>query len=179
MDAPSSHVVAPEASSSVVPGQTSLPDGADDDMDQQPSHASSYSAEDDEDATAPWIEVTRRAQRKNQHSTTTAVGRTLLRPAITETRNSNLSSNKPKPPRLPENDYKKAIRTRNSLALRKISPYTLASCILHEAKLTWREADLKIRINAEPLFTKHILPSKRPSCKPLFRHQASKTHCTV
>ncbi|KAH9368557.1 hypothetical protein HPB48_020934 [Haemaphysalis longicornis] len=40
-----------------------------------------------------------------------------------------------------------AIRPRNGLALRKISPYTLASSILHEAKLTWREADLKIRIN--------------------------------
>ncbi|KAH9378582.1 hypothetical protein HPB48_009949 [Haemaphysalis longicornis] len=113
-------------------------------MDQQPSHAFSCSAEDDADATAPWIEVTRRAQHKNKHPTTTAAGRSPLKPGTTATSNSKLPSNRPKPPRLPENDYKMAIRPRNGLALRKISPYTLASCFLHEANLTLREADLKI-----------------------------------
>ncbi|KAH9362351.1 hypothetical protein HPB48_018003 [Haemaphysalis longicornis] len=130
MDATSPHVMAaPEASSSVVPGQTPLPDGADDDMDQQPSHAFSCSAEDDGHATAPWIEVTKLAQRKNQHPTTTAAGRSPFKPAITATRNSKLPSNRPKPPRLPENDYKMAIRPPNGLALRKI----VHACQLHFA----------------------------------------------
>ncbi|KAH9375587.1 hypothetical protein HPB48_011730 [Haemaphysalis longicornis] len=147
MDAPSTHVVgAPDASSSVIPGQTPMSDGADDHMDQQPSQAFFCSAEDDEDATAIWIEVNRRAQRKNQHPTTTAACRSPPKPVTTATSYSKLPSNRPKPPQLLENDYKMGIRPFNGLALLKISLNTLVSCILHEASLTWREADLKIRI---------------------------------
>ncbi|KAH9374551.1 hypothetical protein HPB48_016372 [Haemaphysalis longicornis] len=49
-------------------------------------------------------------------------GRSPLKPATTATSNSKLPSNRPKLPRLPENDHKMAIRPRNGLALRKISP---------------------------------------------------------
>ncbi|KAH9368955.1 hypothetical protein HPB48_001023 [Haemaphysalis longicornis] len=146
MDVTSPHAVAPEASSFVVPSQIPLSCDVDD-MDQQPSEAFFCTKEDDENNTAPWIEVTRRAQRKKQNSTTPDAGTTPLKPAMKPTRNPSQVSRKPRPPPLPENDYKMVIRPRNGLALSKVSPYTLASCILHEAKLTWREADLKIRTN--------------------------------
>ncbi|KAH9372711.1 hypothetical protein HPB48_004215 [Haemaphysalis longicornis] len=120
MDETSPHAVAPDNSSFVVPSQIPLPDDVDN-MDQQFSKAFFCTKEDDEKNTAPWIEVTRRAQRKEENSTTPDAGTTPLKPAMKPTRNATLVSRKPRPPLLPENDYKMVIRPRNGLALSKIS----------------------------------------------------------
>ncbi|KAH9384761.1 hypothetical protein HPB48_026774 [Haemaphysalis longicornis] len=119
MDVTSPHEVAPEASSFVVPSQIQLPDDVDD-MNQQSSDQQSCSKEDDDNNIAPWIKITRRAQRKKQTGDET-------KQELQQQAKATSSS---------ENDYKMMIRPRNGLALRKISPYTLACSILHEAKLT-------------------------------------------
>lgn len=102
-----------------------------------------------------WILNVSRAQRrkakvsdtKNQNLTP---ARPILRPSI--------HNAKPKPPPLPKDDYKLVIRPKEGLALAKLSPAQLSEALLQEAKLTWREADLRIRVDE----TQNILTVSTP-----------------
>ncbi|KAH9362605.1 hypothetical protein HPB48_015481 [Haemaphysalis longicornis] len=102
-----------------------------------------------------WILNVSRAQRrkakvsdtKNQNLTP---ARLILRPSI--------HNAKPKPPPLPKDDYKLVIRPKEGLAVAKLSPAQLSEALLQEAKLTWREADLRIRVDE----TQNILTVSTP-----------------
>ncbi|KAH9378064.1 hypothetical protein HPB48_007112 [Haemaphysalis longicornis] len=91
-----------------------------------------------------WIlNVSRAQRRKAKVSDTKNQKLTPARPIV----RPSIHNAKPKPPPLPKDDYKLVIRPKEGLALAKLSPAQLSEALLQEAKLTWREADLRIRVD--------------------------------
>lgn len=94
-----------------------------------------------------WIEsvskATRRKNRASLDSTAQQLSQTppkaIIRPDANVT--------KPRPPPLPKEDFKMVIRPKEGLNLRKQSPALLSESILSAAQITWREAELRVRVD--------------------------------
>ncbi|KAH7934085.1 hypothetical protein HPB49_021278 [Dermacentor silvarum] len=81
-------------------------------------------AEENEEDNEPWINVTSRARRRRLQTRSTApqLSRTPRKPVL---RQSRPAMRKPRQPPLPADDYKLAVRPRNSLQLNKPSSAVL------------------------------------------------------
>lgn len=109
-----------------------------------------YEQETDEERTShgDWIDVVSKANRKKnkKRPQETEVGQSLATTSArgtTETR----PRGSPKPPPLPKSDFKMVIRPMEGLDLRKYQTATLSDSILNATQLSWKQADLKIRID--------------------------------
>lgn len=103
------------------------------------------------------IEIFCRAQRRKQKASSATLGVTpnhsLAAPSTT--------TSKPKPTTLPKDNYKLVIRPKEGLSLTKLNLAKLAGAILHESRLTWREADIRIRVEE----TQNIITVNTPHQK--------------
>ncbi|KAH7959108.1 hypothetical protein HPB49_008310 [Dermacentor silvarum] len=97
---------------------------------------------------SPWIEVTRRANRRSppppRHSTL-ALDQTLPKPALRR----GPGPRQPRQPPLPMEDYKVGIRPRNGLPLTKINPMHLTTAIAREAGIPNSPSPFQLRIDEE------------------------------
>lgn len=108
-----------------------------------------------------WIEIVSRAQRRKQKASSATL-------RVTPNHSSagpSTTTSKPKPPPFPKDDYKLVIRPKEGLSLTKLNPAKLAGAILHESRLTWREADIRIRVEE----TQNIITASTP------HHKAAQT----
>ncbi|KAH7949931.1 hypothetical protein HPB49_017140 [Dermacentor silvarum] len=128
--------------------QSSTEASEDEDMEIRESQGPLPAAEENEEDSEPWINVTSRARRRRlqTRSTTPQLSQTPPKPVL---RQSRPVMRKPRQPPLPADDYKLAVRPRNILQLNKVSPGKLVDAITNEAKLQIGYTGFKIRIDED------------------------------
>ncbi|KAH7955033.1 hypothetical protein HPB49_024220 [Dermacentor silvarum] len=128
--------------------QSSTEASEDEDMEIRESQGPLPAAEENEEDSEPWINVTSRARRRRlqTRSTTPQLSQTPPKPVL---RQSRPVMRKPRQPPLPADDYKLAVRPRNGLQLNKVSPGKLVDAITNEAKLQIGYTGFKIRIDED------------------------------
>ncbi|KAH7960103.1 hypothetical protein HPB49_016960 [Dermacentor silvarum] len=128
--------------------QSSTEASEDEDMEIRESQGLLPAAEENEEDSEPWINVTSRARRRRlqTRSTTPQLSQTPPKPVL---RQSRPVMRKPRQPPLPADDYKLAVRPRNGLQLNKVSPGKLVDAITNEAKLQIGSTGFKIRIDED------------------------------
>lgn len=91
--------------------------------------------------------MSKSAKRRNKANATTTQQPedSPTKPAL----KSRRETSRPKPPPLPQEDYKLVMRPKNGLGLGSVSPALLAESILNAAQLSWREAEIRVRIDGK------------------------------
>ncbi|KAG0444447.1 hypothetical protein HPB47_013781 [Ixodes persulcatus] len=127
-------------------------------METRETQEASPAEEENDENTEPWITVTKRARRRGQkpRSTTPPLPLPPLKPALHQSRPK---VRKPRPPPLPADDFKLAIRPRNGLQLNKVSPGKLVDAIALTAQLQIGATEFKVRLDAD----QNILVLSTPS----------------
>ncbi|KAM7306491.1 hypothetical protein ISCGN_010194 [Ixodes scapularis] len=130
----------------------------DEDMETRQTQDASPAEKENDENTEPWITVTKRARRRGQQprSTTPPLPLPPLKPALHQSRPK---VRKPRPPPLPADDFKLAIRPRNGLQLNKVSPGKLVDAIALAAQLQIGATEFKVRLDAD----QNILVLSTPS----------------
>ncbi|KAG0423216.1 hypothetical protein HPB47_001005, partial [Ixodes persulcatus] len=120
----------------------------DEDIKTRETQEASPAEEENDENTEPWITVTKRARRRGQQprSTTPPLPLPPLKPALQQSRPK---VRKPRPPPLPADDFKLAIRPRNGLQLNKVSPGKLVDAIALAAQLQIGATEFKVRLDAD------------------------------
>ncbi|KAH7978103.1 hypothetical protein HPB49_004479 [Dermacentor silvarum] len=128
--------------------QSSTEASEDEDMEIREWQGLLPAAEENEEDSEPWINVTSRARRRRlqTRSTTPQLSQTPPKPVL---RQSRPVMRKPRQPPLLADDYKLAVRPRNGLQLNKVSPGKLVDAITNEAKLQIGYTGFKIRIDED------------------------------
>ncbi|KAG0419786.1 hypothetical protein HPB47_003874 [Ixodes persulcatus] len=130
----------------------------DEDMETRETQEASPAGEENNENTEPWITVPKRARRRGQQprSTTPPLPLPPLKPVLHQSRPKVRKS---RPPPLPADDFKLAIRPRNGLQLNKVSPGKLVDAIALTAQLQIGATEFKVRLDAD----QNILVLSTPS----------------
>ncbi|KAM7315781.1 hypothetical protein ISCGN_005564 [Ixodes scapularis] len=128
------------------------------DMETRQTQDASPTEKENDENTEPWITVTKRARRRGQQprSTTPPLPLPPLKPTLHQSRPK---VRKPRPPPLPADDFKLAIRPRNGLQPNKVSPGKLVDAIALAAQLQIGATEFKVRLDAD----QNILVLSTPS----------------
>ncbi|KAH7983241.1 hypothetical protein HPB52_010411 [Rhipicephalus sanguineus] len=152
MDA--SHQDTPTADAHQLPSGSSQEET----MDSHDMQDTTTPEEDDENISSPWIEVTRRANRRSpppQRHSAIALDETPPKSALRR----GSGPRRPKQPPLPMEDYKVGFRPRNGLSLAKINPMHPTAAIAREAGIPNNPKPFQLRIDKE----QNVIVASTPS----------------
>lgn len=111
-------------------------------MDIEDKAENSSAADTQED----WIDVVSKYMKKKAKKLTGDGETESLVPEIEKSKITKQTT-PPRPPPLPKNDFKMVIRPKDGLDLRKQHAAALSDSLLSAARLTWKQADLRVRID--------------------------------
>ncbi|KAM7299549.1 uncharacterized protein ISCGN_020115 [Ixodes scapularis] len=137
----------PDTNSRASPDERSTSPSRNNNMDfQDLEHEDS----DGVDTQGDWIDVVSKHSKKKNKRMYEGNDKVKPTPLSVDTKTTAVKPvSLPRPPALPMDDYKMVIRPKDGLDLKKYHVSTLSDSILAAAKLMWKQAELRIRVDEE------------------------------